>query len=303
MKKSMMVSFVLALSILLSACGAQAPASTGAGAVTVTDMAGREIVLEQPAARIVAVTSSDVEILYAIGAGNTIVGRGIYCDYPGEVLDIPVVESGLNLNVEQVMALQPDIVLMSTAVEGSEQARALEGAGVKVAASDTHDIEGMYDAIGLIGAIAGKDAEAKALIDGMKQSFAEIEEKSAGAGDKTIYFEISPLEYGLWTAGRGTFMDEIATMLGLVNTFADVDEWGEISAEQVIQRDPDYIVTVAMYFGEGPGPVEEILSRAGWENITAIQNGAVFSMDNDEIARPGPRLVNAAETLYAFTRG
>ncbi|HMM31581.1 MAG TPA: ABC transporter substrate-binding protein, partial [Clostridia bacterium] len=108
---------------------------------------------------------------------------------------------------------------------------------------------------------------------------------------------------GLWTAGKGTFMDEIATMLGLKNAFADVTGWGEVSEEQVIERDPDYIVTVAMYFGEGYTPVEEILSRKGWENMQAIKNDAVYNANSNEISFPGPRLVNAAEALYTFVYG
>jgi iron complex transport system substrate-binding protein len=134
-----------------------------------------------------------------------------------------------------------------------------------VVISDAKDIDGVYTAIELIGAIVGKDDEAAAEIQGMKDSFAEIEGKVTGDGSQTVYFEVSPLEYGLWTAGSGTFMDEIATMVGLTNVFSDVDGWGEISQEQVIERDPDFIVTITMYYGEGPTPVEEIMSPDGWQ--------------------------------------
>ena len=111
------------------------------------------------------------------------------------------------------------------------------------------------------------------------------------------------MEWGLWTAGSGTFMDEIATMLGLTNIFSDVDGWGEISEEQVIQRNPDYIVTITMYYGEGPTPEEEIINRAGWQEISAVKNGAVLNADSNEISRPGPRLTDAAAQLYAFVYG
>ena len=116
-------------------------------------------------------------------------------------------------------------------------------------------------------------------------------------------FEVSPLEYGLYTAGSGTFMDEIATMVGLTNAFSDVDGWGEISQEQVIERDPDFIVTITMYYGEGPTPVEEIMSRDGWQDITAVKNEAILNADSDELSRPGPRLADAAGILYDFVYG
>ena len=118
-----------------------------------------------------------------------------------------------------------------------------------------------------------------------------------------MYFEVSPLQYGLWTAGKGTFMDELATLCGLTNAFADVEGWSGISEEQVLERDPDYIVTITMYYGEGPTPVEEIASRAGWENLKAVQNGNIYNADSNAVSRPGPRLVDAAWELYDFVYG
>lgn len=98
-------------------------------------------------------------------------------------------------------------------------------------------------------------------------------------------------------------LDELAQMLGLSNAFSDVQGWAEISEEQVIERDPDYIITISMYSGEELTPVEEILSRASWQGMKAIQNGAVLNADSNEISRPGPRLVDAAQTIYAFVYG
>ena len=114
---------------------------------------------------------------------------------------------------------------------------------------------------------------------------------------------MSPLEFGLWTAGSGTFMDEIAAMLGLENIFADVEGWAEVSEEQVIARNPDYIFTVGMYFGEGPEPDEEIVSRSGWENVSAVKDGRVFMANADELSRPGPRLADGAKALYGDVYG
>ena len=100
-----------------------------------------------------------------------------------------------------------------------------------------------------------------------------------------------------------TFMDELATLCGVTNAFADVDGWAEISEEQVLDRNPDFIVTNTMYYGEGPTPVEEIASRAGWEAVTAVQLGNIYNADSNAESRPGPRLVQAAEELYNFFYG
>lgn len=292
-----LVSLLLCLALCL--CALPVLAEDG---MTVTDMKGREITLDAPAARIVALSPSDCEILYALGAEDTLVGRGQYCDYPEAVLEIPAVNSGAETNLEQILALNPQVVVMTAMAQTTEQVEALEKAGVKVVVSDAQDIAGTYEAIALLGKLVGKEAEADALITQMKDAFAAIAEKAENTG-KTVYFEVSPLEYGLWTAGKNTFMDELATICGLENAFADVEGWQGVSQEQVLARDPDYIVTISMYFGEGPTPVEEILGRKGWEGLKAVKNQQVFNADSNAMSRPAPRLVDAAQALFDFVYG
>lgn len=296
MKKLGIIALVLCIALFTSAL-AFAETDTS---VTVTDMTGREVTLDKPATRIVALTASDCEILYAIGAGDALVGRGSYCDYPAEVLNVTAVQSGSDTNLEEIIALEPQVLLMSTMAQTEEQVQALENAGIKVVVSDAQDIEGVYTAIEMIGKLMGKDAEAAAVIDSMKTTFAEVAEDASENAGKTVYFEVSPLQYGLWTAGKGTFMNEIANMVGLTNCFEDVEGWAEISEEQVIARNPDYIVTISMYYGEGPTPVEEILGRKGWEELTAIKNQDVLNLANNELSRPAPRLADGARMLYDF---
>ena len=292
------VSMFLAAMMLLFVCLAGAEG----GGLTVTDMTGREIKLDGTAKKIVALTASDVEIIYALGAGDLLVGRGEYCDYPAEALEKPMVKSGSETNLEEILALEPDVVIMATMAQTVDQVEALEKAGVKVIVSDAQNLEGVYTAIGLIGQIVGKDEEAAALVKQMQDTFDAIRAKAEDSG-KTVYFEVSPLEWGLWAAGKNTFMDELAGICGLRNAFADVEGWGAVSEEQVFEKDPDYIVTTSMYWGEGPTPVEEILGRAGWDKLKAVQNKQIFNADNNEITRPGPRLMNAAQALYDFVYG
>ena len=286
-----LVSLFLALVMALSLTAAFAEST----AVTVTDMAGREIALDAPA-------TSDCEILAALGAEDTLVGRGEYCDYPESVLEVPAVQSGADTNLEQIIALEPQVVVMAKMAQTEEQVAALEKAGIRVVVSDAQDIEGVYTAIRLIGALVGRNDEAEAMVADMQSTFADIAAKSENTG-KTVYFEVSPLQWGLWTAGKGTFMDELATMCGLTNAFADVEGWAEISEEQVLERNPDYIMTISMYSGEGPTPEEEIASRAGWENVTAVKNGAILNLQNNELSRPAPRLAEGAQMLADFIAG
>ena len=295
-----------ALTLLIGAAAVMADSGAEASAeaaVNVTDMMGREIVLEEPAERVVALTAADCEILYAIGGGDLLVGRGEYCDYPAEVMEIPAVQSGADTNIEQIIALEPQVLLVGTMAQSEEQIKQLEEAGIKVVVSDAQDIDGVYESIGIIGELTGHEEEADAVIEEMQNTFAEVKEQAAGKDGGTVYFEVSPLEYGLWAAGKGTFMNEIAEMAGLENVFADVEGWAEISEEQVIERDPDYIVTISMYFGEGPTPAEEIAGRTGWENLKAVKNGAILNLQNNELSRPAPRLAEGAKALADFVYG
>ena len=237
------------------------------------------------------------------GAGELLVGRGEYCDYPAEVLEVPAVQSGAETNIEQIIALEPQVLFMTKMAQTEEQIAALEAAGVHVVVSDAQDIAGVYEAIGMIGTLLGREAEAGTMVADMVAAFDDVAARAAGDGSETIYFEVSPLQYGLWAAGADTFMDEIAQMLGLTNAFADVSGWAEVSEEQVLSRDPDYIVTISMYYGEGPTPVEEIQGRAGWENVSAVKNGKILNLQNNELSRPSYRLAEGARMLCDFVYG
>lgn len=296
MKTRNILSLLTALALALTA-----PAAVAEG-LTLTDMADREIALESPATRVIALNPADCEILYALGAEDVLVGRGEYCNYPGDVTELPSVNSGAETNIEQILALEPQAIIMSKMAQTVEQVEALEAAGVRVIISDAQDLAGVYDAIAMLGELTGRQEAAAALAEEMQAGFDALREKAEVTG-KTVYFEVSPLEWGLWTSGADTFLDELAQIVGLTNAFSDVTGWAEISQEQVLARDPDYIVTTAAYYGEGELPVDEIVAREGWQDLKAVKNGAVYNADADMTSRPGPRLLDAAQDLFDFVYG
>ena len=266
-------------------------------------MKGREIVLNGDITRVVALTAADCEILYAIGAGDALVGRGEYCDYPQAALLLPAVQSGAGTNIEQLEVHRLKVLSRIAGILGKsvEQIEQLETAGIRVVVSDAVNLEGVYDSISLIGRVMSREQEAEKVIGGMKQSFQELSDKAAAHADKpSVYFEISPLKDGLWTAGAGTFMDEAASLLGAKNVFGDVTGWAGISEEQVIQRNPGYIVTTDRYIGTGPTPEQEIAGRPGWEHLSAVKDGHILNLADDSLVRPGPRLADGVKQLYDF---
>jgi iron complex transport system substrate-binding protein len=154
-------------------------------------------------------------------------------------------------------------------------------------------------ALSLCGAAIGKQTEAEALVADMQATFADIRAKSPQTG-KTVYFEISPLQWGLWSAGNSTFMHELAEMCGVTNIFADLTGFSAVSEEQVLALNPDYIVLMN---GMGETSVEEILARGHWADVTAVKNGAIYNDVSSIMTRPAPRLKDAALALYNLVSG
>jgi len=146
-----LVSLFLAVLMVFSMAASLAEGSS----VTVTDMLGREVTLTEPATRIVVMQPSDCEILCAIGCEDTIVGRGQYVDYPASIQNVPVVQSGAETNIEEILALNPQVVLMNDMSQTEEQVKQLEANGVKVAVSQASNIEGVYYSIRMIGKLMG----------------------------------------------------------------------------------------------------------------------------------------------------
>ncbi|MDD4709747.1 MAG: ABC transporter substrate-binding protein [Eubacteriales bacterium] len=295
--------FRKSLAILLSALLLSAAGVTAQTGVSVTDFEGRIITLAKKAERIVALMPADVEILYAIGAQEVLIARGEYCNYPKEALEKDVVKSGQEMNLEQIIAFAPDVVVSSKMSHSVQQVEALEKAGIQVVISNAQDLSGVYAAIEMLGTLTARETQAAALIEDMHSHIVEIEKKVNGKTAGTVYYEASPLQYGLWAAGGGTFMDELGRIVGLENIFGQSEGWPQVSEEQVIAKDPTYVVTTTMFFGDGPTPIEEIYARAGWQDMQALKNNKVLNADSDAITRPGPRLIQAAGELYEFVWG
>ncbi|AXY25077.1 ABC transporter substrate-binding protein [Suicoccus acidiformans] len=296
------LSLLMILSIAFVPVNAMDVEATSTDATEITDMLGRELTVVNELRRIVVLNPADAEILVALGADELIVGRGEYVDYPANRMEnIPTVGSGENLNLEEILALQPQLVVDTAMSFSPVEMERLEEAGIPVYVTDASTIAEVYEAIQGLAKLVNKEAEGEALIAEMQATFEEYTHlaKEATEEEHTIYYEISPLEFGLWTAGQGTFMDEIGQMLQVNNIFAEVEGWAEISPEQVLDLNPDYIVTTSMP-ADGFDPIDELLNRTGWQDVTAIDRQQVFQANADEFTRPGPRLTDAIESLYHF---
>lgn len=267
--------------------------------VTVTDAIGEEMTFEKAPERIVSLIPSNTEIAYALGLGEQIVGVSDYDNYPEEVLEKEKV-GGLELNVEAILGLEPDLVLahesgLNSTQEALEQ---IKDADIPVfVAADAQDIESTYGVIEQIGAITGKTSEADEVILTMKEQFAELEELTAEIPEeeqKAVFFEVSPAP-DIYTAGTNTFFDELLRIIHAKNAAAELDGWVQIDPEKVVELNPDVIVTTYGFYEEDA--TGGVLRREGWESITAVKNEDVYDVHSDIVSRPGPRLAEGAKEL------
>lgn len=261
----------------------------------VTDTRGVTVSFDNAPDKIVSLLPSNTEIVYAFGLGDKLIAVSSYCNYPEDTQNKQKIDSGANTNVEAIIGLNPDVVLMGQMAQTEAQYKQLEDAGIKLIVTDATNIADTYKVIELLGNVFQLEDKATEIITGMKNEFTAIQESVKGKVPSNVYVEISPVSYGPWTCGKGTFQDELLTMIGANNIFADIDGWQKVSEEQVIERNPDFIFTTDMY--SYPEPVDEILGRATWAEVKAIQNKKVFLTDGDQLTRPGPRLVDAAKEL------
>jgi iron complex transport system substrate-binding protein len=266
--------------------------------LTLTDGAGRQVTLDAPAKRIISLTPSNTEIVYAVGAGDLLVGDTEYCDFPEEAKNVAKIGgfSADTISIETILSLKPDVVL----ADGTGQESvitALEQANIKVIALNAASLEDVYANIDLVGKISGHDVEAAALVDGMKARVAAVEEKVTSipeANRLTVFWEV--WDEPLMTVGPKTFTGQLIQMAGGVNIFDDVtDDYPQVSSEEVVKRNPAVIL--------GPDThgdkliTEQLAARPGWDQIDAVKNKKIFLIDGNISSRSGPRIVDALEII------
>ncbi|MFJ7663336.1 ABC transporter substrate-binding protein [Lysinibacillus sp. NPDC097162] len=263
--------------------------------LTITDATGKDIVLEAPPEKIISLIPSNTEILFELGLNDKIVGVNDYDDYPPEVADKEKVGS-MEFNIEQIIALQPDIVFAhesGIASLGGAMDQ-LEAAGVKVfVVTNASDFNETYTTIEQLGRATGKLPEAEKIIANMKAKVEEVQAKLQGVKPKKVFVETSD-EPEIYTPGKDTFMQEMLEMIHAENIAADTDGWFKIDAEQIITKNPDVIVVTYNYV---PDILTKIPQRAGFDTITAVKNKAIVQVDENTTSRQGPRLADGLEEL------
>lgn len=268
--------------------------------LTVTDAFGAEFTFESAPQRIVSLAPSETEGLFALGLDEQVVGVSDNDDYPEAVQDKPRM-GGFQINVEAVIAAQPDLVLAGNLV-GEDVVKSLSDLGIKVYRSNPKTVEQVMENIRTVGQITDRGQAANEVIAGMEAELKKVTDavQSVPADQKKqVYIEFSPG----WTVGKGEFMDEMITLAGGMNVASDITGWSEINEENIIQKNPDVILYAQSVIDENNRTLAEIIKlRGGWDQITAVKDDRIVGLDDNLLSRPGPRvtqgLIQVAAAIY-----
>ena len=284
--------------------GASQPASSPAASpaavtfpLTLTDDEGTSVTLPAEPQRIVSLTPAETEILFALGAGDRVVGKvEDIANYPPEAADVPVMGRFDGVDVEQIVDANADLVLAGgsggTPPDAIEQLRAL---GVPVLVVYAQDVDGALADIDLTAAAVGRPAEGAALVADMRQAFDEVAAATAGVERPRVFIETGnqPAIYGI--ADDSVYAEMIQLAGGEAVTTGSATNW-EMPVERLVAEDPEIILLADAAYG---ATAEEVSGRPGWDVVSAVRDGAIQPIDDIVLTRPGPRLTEGLQALLA----
>lgn len=287
------LTFILFLTFVISlyGCAYIAPRDE---AIVVTDDMGREINLPKAPVRIVSLAPSNTEFLFALGLDEKIAGITDLCNYPAEVAQKEKVGGFSDPSVEKIIALKPDLVVAASLHEAV--VKQLDELNIPVIVLNAQNIQQILANVEMLGKVTGADRAAEELINRINADLKLVDDKIQNlSADEMplVYFEV--WNDPIMTAGPNTFIDELITRAGGVNIAADAPvDYPVYTLEELLARKPE-----VMLYTHGIETAEQIMDRANWDNMPALENGRVYIVNEDLVMRPGPRIV---EGLIAISQ-
>ena len=263
-----------------------------ASAITVQDFAGREVTLAQPARRIVALAPHIVENLYSAGAGDRLVGVVSYSNYPAQAVEIPRVGSAAAFSMEQIVALQPDLVVMWGSGNGMQTLTQLRELGIPVYVSELRRLSDVPGSIRRLGQLTGTTAVSEPEAQRIEGEFNALQNRYIGRKQLGVFYQIwnEPLQ----TVNGEHLISEVIALCGGRNIFSDASSLApRISIESVLLRDPDAIVASGM----GEARPEWLDQWRSYPSLWAVRNNALFFINPDHVQRPTARVLLGAGRL------
>jgi ABC-type Fe3+-hydroxamate transport system substrate-binding protein len=263
------------------------PAAEAAG-VRVVDDGGDTVTVRAPVSRIASLIPATTELLFAIGAGEAVVGRTTWCDYPPQATRVANLGDGMQPSLEAVLAVRPDLVLLYNSPQNAGAAQQLRRLGVPALLLTTDGLADVGRLARLLGGITGHGRAADSLDAAFERALVSAS-PPAPAHRPTVLLLV--WEQPPMTVGRGSFLSELVDRAGGENLFEDIGpSSGTISIEAVAARDPDLILTTS----EGP---QAFARRPEWQAVRAVREHRFLRVSGSEFSRPGPRSPMAIREL------
>ncbi len=304
MKRFLAALLAVVMVLAVTACGSDEsskPADeNGAGEaaypMTVKDYLGNEMEFAEAPQKIVSLSPSCTEILYALGQGDKMVGVSTWCTYPEEAAEVEQVGDTYSVSVERIIELDADVVFVSGGT-AAESVDALNAAGINVYSTGAKNVDEIYESIENIGAIVDASDKANEVVTGMKNQLADLEEKLADVETKSVFIDLG----GLYSSGSEDYLGTSLALIKADNIALDAGTNSpQLSAETVIEKNPQVYIVMSSE--------EEFDRPAGFEEIDAFKNGEVYYIAYDDpntdiITRDGPRFIEGLSYLAGLIHG
>jgi iron complex transport system substrate-binding protein len=285
---------LLVLLILTASCSLRRDQNSSSTSETreVTDEAGRRVQLATRIDRIVSLAPNLTEIVYAVGAGDRLVGRTKYCDYPAEVKSVAEIGDTMTPSVERIIALKPQLVLVSTASQLEAFTKQLDQQKIAVYVTDPHSLEEVFRSIATLGDLLGTHAQAEKLVSDLRGRADTVAAAVTNLKPIKVFYQVS--DEPLYTIGRESYLTDLVRRAGGVSVTADVPtSFPRFSGEAALAARPEAIILPT---GGSMGTANSKVAAA-LKSSPAVLSNRVYKLNEDHLSRPGPRLVDGLEEM------
>ncbi|MFS8084761.1 MAG: ABC transporter substrate-binding protein [Acidobacteriota bacterium] len=258
----------------------------------VTDEAGRRVRLPLKIERIVSLAPNLTEIVYAVGAGDRLVGRTRYCDYPPEVKMVAEIGDTMTPSIERIIALKPQVVLVSTASQLEAFTKQLEQQRIAVYVTNPRSLDEMFRSIETLGDLFGTHDRVEKLVADLRRRADAVRAAVGQTKPSRVFYQVS--DEPLYTIGRESYLTDLVRRAGGVSVTADVPgAFPRYSDEAALAARPDAIILPT----GGSMATANSKIAVSLKNSPAALTNRVYKINEDHLSRPGPRLIDGLEEM------
>jgi iron complex transport system substrate-binding protein len=297
LRRAATIGFLFCVTLFFGVRGnaEQADASATRGSFrTVSDETGRTVRIPVPVRRIISLAPSVTESIYALGLENLLVGDTDYCDYPEAATKVHKVGGATNPSLEEIAQLRPDVVLVIKSLNRLETVQQLERLGIATYSTDPHSLDEIRTSLRRLADVLGNPAAGEALDAGLLQKERLLQQKLQAVQPSRVLFVV-------WTeplisVGKHTFIADALAHAGAVSVVESSQDWPQISLEEMVRLQPDFLVFANNHSENVTRYVEALVKRPGWDLLDTVKRRK-FAVVSDAVNRPAPRLFAAVEDL------